>query len=70
MNRNRVTVPFGDLAVRTAFTMSGYFTFIYAKVGSHVAEQVGCPRLAERYIELTPDEPVCPVFISNTTEAL
>lgn len=63
INRNRVKVPFGDLATRTAFTLNGYFTFIYAKVGATVAEQVGCTNLEERYLELTSDEPVYPVFL-------
>lgn len=63
INRNRVKVPFGDLALRTAFTMNGYFTFIYAKVGCNQAEQVGCSDPAERYVDLDHEEPVYPVFL-------
>lgn len=62
MNINRITVPFGDLALRTAFTLNGYFTYIYAKVGARAAQRVGYPDTPERQLELTPDEPVYPVF--------
>lgn len=61
---HKLTLSFGQLAVGTPFTLSGYFPFIYEKGARSRAILVGDGR-DERSLMLDDDELVNPVFLAK-----
>lgn len=61
----RLTLTFGDLSHGTAFTLPGYFVFIYEKIGARRAAVVGRATRGMDDLELDAHEPVSPVFRSG-----